>query len=239
MGLKRARAIVPEIMDQPGLDPGEHRRALAGLRRIQRATGTAGAIWRRLGPEIAERSPLRVMDVGCGGADLIFGLVRRARRAGVEIEVGGIDISATAIDTARAGARDLGVPESAFITQDALGPPLPGGYDVVMSSLFLHHLGSAAAAELLRRMAAAASGRVLVDDLERSPGGLALAWIGCRVLSRSPVVRVDGPRSVRAAFTARGLDRLARRAGLVDATVSRRFPFRLMLTATGTARPGA
>jgi hypothetical protein len=57
-----------------------------------------------------------------------------------------------------------------------------------------------------------------------------LACAGTRLLSRSPVVHVDGPRSVAAAFTpAEALD-LAQRAGLTGATVVRRWPCRFLLT---------
>ena len=42
-GLQR-RDRQPEVMDQPGLDPGEHARALAGLRLINGISGLAGSL---------------------------------------------------------------------------------------------------------------------------------------------------------------------------------------------------
>ena len=53
--------------------------------------------------------------------------------------------------------------------------------------------------------------------------------LGCRVLSRSPVVHVDGPRSARAAWTVTELRGLAERAGLAGASVERRLPCRMLL----------
>ncbi|MGL4465630.1 MAG: nucleotide-binding protein, partial [Planctomycetia bacterium] len=65
-------------------------------------------------------------------------------------------------------------------------------------------------------------------DLVRSPVGYVLAWVGARVLSRSPVVHVDGPRSVAGAFTPTELLALAEEAGLVGGKVLPRIPERFV-----------
>jgi hypothetical protein len=64
-----------------------------------------------------------------------------------------------------------------------------------------------------------------------------LAYVGTRLLSASPIVHVDGPLSVAAAFTCVEAQELARRAGLEGATVARRWPFRFLLT--WSRRPSA
>jgi 2-polyprenyl-3-methyl-5-hydroxy-6-metoxy-1,4-benzoquinol methylase len=116
-----------------------------------------------------------------------------------------------------------------FFEQDALGPPLPGGYDVVACSLFLHHLDEPDAVKLLARMAEATERLVLVNDLVRSRLGWMLAYFGTRLLTRSRIVHVDGPRSVEGAFTPAEALRLAKSAGLAGARVSRHWPERFML----------
>ncbi len=104
------------------------------------------------------------------------------------------------------------------------------GYDVVMCSLFLHHLGEEEAVGFLRWAAATAAHQVLVNDLERSGPGLALAHVAVRLLTTSDVVHVDGPRSVESAFTMAEARALAERAGLRGAVVRWRWPFRYLLT---------
>jgi hypothetical protein len=69
----------------------------------------------------------------------------------------------------------------------------------------------------------------LINDLERRPLGLWLARYGGRLLSSSPVVHVDGPRSVEGAFTLAEARGLAEQAGLHGATIVRRWPFRYLL----------
>ena len=65
--------------------------------------------------------------------------------------------------------------------------------------------------------------------LRRNRVGYLMAWFGCRLLTRSPIVRVDGPLSVAAAFTFDEARSLATRAGLAGAAVSGYFPERFLL----------
>ena len=63
-----------------------------------------------------------------------------------------------------------------------------------------------------------------------APGRHVLAYLGTRILSRSPVVHVDGLLSVAAAFTMSEALELARRARWEGATVRWRWPFRFLLS---------
>ena len=82
--------------------------------------------------------------------------------------------------------------------------------------------------DLLSGMAEAGR-RVLVQDLLRETMGYLLAWSGLRLLSRSEVAHVDGPRSVRAAFSFTEVQAMAVEAGLVGAVVRRGWPARFIL----------
>ncbi len=113
---------------------------------------------------------------------------------------------------------------------------MPAGYDVVASSLFLHHLSDDQARQLLRNMAQASEHLVLVNDLLRDWRGLALAYFGSRLLTRSDVVHIDAVRSVRAAFSLKELLRLAEQAGCAGARVEHRWPRRFLLAYERPAR---
>lgn len=229
MGLQR-RELVPEWMDDPALDPVEHRRALAGLRRINTVSGTAAALWREVRRRFnaSEGRTLRVLDVACGGGDVTIALRRRALRAGLPIEVHGCDISDEAVRRAGEAAEAEGV-DVVFHRVDVLREELPPGCDFAVSSLFLHHLTDADAELLLARLRERVR-HMAISDLDRSALGLLACRVGVRLLSRSPVVHVDGPRSVRAAFTAEEARALAGRAGLEGAKVLRGWPFRWVMT---------
>jgi len=226
-----ARNRQPEWMDEPELDVKAHRRALLGLRRINGVSRTSAHVWRPIA-QLAERSrerPLRVLDLACGGGDVLIGCARRLLSLGLSVELHGIDRSETAIHAAAQLARRAKLGAVRFTRLDVLREELPVDYDVVMSTLFLHHLAEHEALQLLQRMAAAARRAVLIDDLLRSRSAYGLAWIACRVLTRSPIVRLDGPLSVRAAFTLEELRGLFDRAGLAAAKFQRHWPARVLI----------
>jgi 2-polyprenyl-3-methyl-5-hydroxy-6-metoxy-1,4-benzoquinol methylase len=220
----------PEVMDGPGLNPVEHARALRGLGRINWFSRSAAILW----PAIARLAsadpgrPIRVLDLASGGGDVPMALARRAAARRLKIEVEGSDTSPEAVRFAMGQAEASGSPVR-FRVLDALRDPIPGGFDVLSCSLFLHHLEHPEAVRLLRTMADAAARLVLVNDLARTRAGYLLAWTGCRVLSRSPVVHHDGPVSVASAFTPDEALRLADEAGLGGATIARRWPQRFLL----------
>ena len=229
----RARHREPELMDAPDLNPARHVQALRALARVNRVSGVAARVWREslhLRRERRDRGrdqPLRLLDVACGGGDVMVDVARRARSAGVPLEIHGCDLSPVALEHARREAERWGVAAD-FLARDVLAEGLPGGYDLVCSSLFHHHLSHEDAVDLLRDMAAAGHW-VLVQDLLRGTMGYVLAWSGLRLLSRSEVARVDGPRSVRAAFTLPEVRAMAAEAGLVGAVIRRGWPERFIL----------
>lgn len=225
-----ARSLTPELMDDPGLDPDAHRRALDGLARLNAVSrplaGLPGMI--RTAVE-RHRRAVRVLDVACGDGGGLIRLARWADRAGVAVELCGCDRSQTALDAAHAAAEEADV-RADWVRCDALADPLPAGFDVITSSLFLHHLTDADAVTLLRKMRDAAGTSVVVNDLVRGRLNTALVWAGSRLLTRSPVVHFDAPASVRAAFTPAELAALTESAGLDGATVRPVFPCRMRLT---------
>jgi 2-polyprenyl-3-methyl-5-hydroxy-6-metoxy-1,4-benzoquinol methylase len=227
-----SRVLDAELMDQPGLDVRVHEQALQGLRRVNSWSRTADVIWQaiRLTARRHRLTSLRVLDLASGGGDVCRQLMRRAQRDELQVTVHGWDRSETAVAHARRQADAEGLRGWEFTQRDALTDRIEDSYDVVMSTLFLHHLAEEQAVSLLRRMATAARHSVLIDDLLRSRWGLVLAVCGCRLLTRSRVVHVDGPMSVRAAFCAHEVRALASRAGLSRFTLRRHWPQRFLLT---------
>jgi 2-polyprenyl-3-methyl-5-hydroxy-6-metoxy-1,4-benzoquinol methylase len=231
----RERRLQAEIMDRPGLDPGEHHQALDGIARINLVSSSSLILWppirdlcrarRRSGDD----RPVRVLDIATGGGDVPARLWRRAKRKGLAVEMAGCDVSPLAVEHARQTAARLKADVS-FFPLDVLTEPIPTGYDVVACSLFLHHLTEDQAVIVLQKMREAAGTLALVNDLARGRLGWWAALIGTRLLTRSAMVHFDGVVSVEGAFTPEEALAVARKAGWDGVVVERKFPFRFLLS---------
>lgn len=229
-GLRRRRRE-PEVMDDPGLDPPRHVAALRGLARLNLLSSSVGIVWspiKKLARQLNAQS-LRILDVATGAGDIPLGLWRKAQRANLRIDLQAVDISPQAIAFARERADRAGA-KITFHQLDVLNGELPQEFDVVISSLFFHHLEEAQIVSLLRSMANATRHLVLVNDLRRNAMGLMLAYAASRLFTRSDVVHTDAPLSVKAAMTMQELHELATAAGLEGSLVQPRWPCRMLLT---------
>lgn len=225
------RDVQPEMMDQPGLAPELHRTALAALGMINRLSRTEAVLWAPIW-RLAQtsRRPIQVLDVACGGGDVLRSLARRAQAWGLPIHFSGCDVSELALQYAREQAWNAGLESIEFFEHDVARDRLPPRFDVILSTLFFHHLQWDDARSLLGEMASRAQRLVLVDDLRRTHAGYFLAHCVGRILTRSPVVQSDGPLSVRAAFTESEFRDLAIACNLADARIERHWPQRMLLS---------
>ncbi|MGH8160560.1 MAG: methyltransferase domain-containing protein, partial [Gammaproteobacteria bacterium] len=222
------RRLQGELMDDPALDETEHVGALRGLARINAVSRTAAALWPTV-VRVAAAQPgrcLTLLDVACGGGDVALALAARARRSKLALDVNGCDVSPIALRYAAGRAAEKALPVR-FFRFDALADPIAAHYDIVVTTLFLHHLADEEIVALLTRLARHTD-HLLVSDLLRGPLGYGLAWAGTRLLSTSPIVHVDGLRSVRAALSLSEVRRLIVEAGLADARITHSWPRRFL-----------
>jgi 2-polyprenyl-3-methyl-5-hydroxy-6-metoxy-1,4-benzoquinol methylase len=224
------RILEPEDIDDPSLEKEKLFGALQGLTRINFLSASAGSVWKpmaRLARELRQ-DRLRILDVATGGGDIPLSLWRKGQAAGLQLEVLGVDISERALEFASRECAGCGS-NVRFEQRDILRDGLPEGFDVIVSSLFLHHLNDSQAGQLLKAAASATRHLVLINDLRRGRYGLTLAYFAGHILCSSPVVRVDAVRSVRAAFTIQEVRAMAEEACMKGATVQKRWPARYLL----------
>ena len=207
------RAIEGEIMDDLSEPAREFAAAYRELEIINRWLGGVQAIKRFL----PAGSNLLMLDVAAGACD-----VSEALLGTMSCRIVVLDLNTRGLKLAK---------QSWPVVGDALDLPFRDGtFDVVMASLFFHHLSDDNCVRVLAQMWRIARRRVLVNDLHRH----AMAYLSIRALtsmfSRSRMVRHDGPVSVRRAFRPGELLEIAKRAG-VPSRVYRSFPYRLVLVA--------
>ncbi len=226
----------PELMDDPSLDAGQHKKALRALARIHLVSRTASQIAAELvslSHKVleSESSRLRILDIACGGGELTTAVAKRVtRKVPHRVEFIGLDISERAIGWATRNQEFTSEHlEISYRTCDVLNEELPS-CTLAYHSLFLHHLDDDQAVTQLQTMAAASQVGFVFSDLLRTRLGLFLAHLGTRALSRSSIAQIDGPLSVRAARTVNEYRRLFEEAHLLEPTLQRLWPERVCVT---------
>jgi ubiquinone/menaquinone biosynthesis C-methylase UbiE len=236
------RSLEREYMDDHDPPPPIVEDVYRFLERINRWLGGHRATLQRFHQLSHSWSPgerIEVLEVAAGGGDFARALVRWGRARGFDIHVTALDISPSALRTAR--LRQASAPPEVgvrLVCGDVHHPPLrDGGVDYVICALFFHHLTDADVVSTLRTFDRLASRGIVVNDLIRR--WRLFAWTCLFTMPFNAVLRRDGPLSVRRAFLPRELERLARSAGLPWLTVKEHFGHRMTLAGerTGTHLP--
>jgi ubiquinone/menaquinone biosynthesis C-methylase UbiE len=216
-------------MDLVVADPAELRRALRDLAWINRHLGGRRLIRNEIPPLLRGLpAPVRVLDVGTGYADIPRAIVRWARRRGLAMEMECLDHNRQVLELAIQASSTY--PEIRFQEGEAGSLPFEdGSFDVVLSSLTLHHLEGDEPVEALREMYRVARRAVLVNDLRRGLWPYLVTRACLLAVSRNRLIRYDGPLSVRRSFLAGELERMAGLAGWKRIRISRHPFFRLAL----------
>jgi 2-polyprenyl-3-methyl-5-hydroxy-6-metoxy-1,4-benzoquinol methylase len=199
----KRRANSPELLDGP-IEPEIVRRNLHDMACVNRWLGGAGLSRLAIEPLAMSSKSFSLLDVGTGDADLPLRLERH-----------GWHITATDIrDEIVAVARDRAKGSRVDVRAGRLENEADRSFDVVHSSLVLHHLEPAEALTFLANAKRVARSAVVVNDLDRGWRWLAGAWLLARVFTRNEYTRHDAPLSVRRAYTADELAGMARQVGL-------------------------
>lgn len=201
---------------------------LAAVNSMTLARPPTIAFMRRVSRGMNAGAQLSVLDVGFGEGDMLRRIYRWGARRSLRMKLSGVDLNPWSATAARAATpASMGIH---YITSDVFDLPR-GETDVVISSLFTHHLTDAQVVEFLVWMEARARRGWFVNDLHRH----SLAYHGFRLLSGAAgwhrFVQHDGPISVARSFRRRDWEALLRQAGLAGrATVRWHMPFRLCIS---------
>jgi SAM-dependent methyltransferase len=217
------RATEPEMLDE-GVPESEALESLADLRRVNRWLGTHRRLRRATRPFLTSSPRPRLLDVGCGSADI----TERIRRSfpGPLLAVG-VDIKLLHLRAAPPSVRR--------VVADVHALPFPSGtFDVVLASHFLHHFDGGEAAAVLRRLYDLARRALIVDDIRRARVPYVFARSFFPFLLRSRVSVADGALSIRRAFTAPELAAAFAEAG-IPVRIGRVFPYGLLAVAPKAA----
>lgn len=213
------RVVVPELLDTDAGTPSEVEQSIVDLRMFNRAFGgvhTVSSLLRR----IAKKKHLQEIswvDVAGSEGFVAVSAQKALARSGTKLFPVVLD---------RAGTHMNGA--TAAVCGDALALPFrDDSFDVVGSSLFLHHLEPDEIVRFLAEGLRVARHAFLIHDLVRHPMHLALSYLGFP-LYRSRLTRHDAPASVHRAYTEDEVrEMLAQVAGPANIEIMRFYLYRM------------
>lgn len=183
-------------MEDGDCDPLLLRNTYAQFSTVNRVVAGWGRLIERfLAPRLEAGST--VLDVGCGGGDLVRRLASWGESRGTPLAVTGIDPDARALSFARSRA----VPRGVEYRRASLEELAANGerFHFVLSNHLLHHLSSDRVAPFLEASAAVVERTALHNDLRRHWLALAAFSLTGPLFPRS-FIREDGVRSIRRSF---------------------------------------
>jgi 2-polyprenyl-3-methyl-5-hydroxy-6-metoxy-1,4-benzoquinol methylase len=210
----RRRLLVPELMDAERVAPEDLQTCLADLERLSRWTlGYQPTLsWFARQMRVLPRDrPVTVVDVACGGGDMLRALARLAHRLRAPVRLVGIDLNPVMTEVARRLT-----PSGAGIeyrTGNAL-EALPVEADFIVSALFVHHLDDDEAVRFLRNIDKSARRGWLISDLHRHVVSYAFLRVVPRLIGMHRFVVHDGAVSVARGWSAAELHQAAARADI-------------------------
>ncbi|MDB2463076.1 methyltransferase domain-containing protein [Algibacter sp.] len=139
-----------------------------------------------------------ILDLGCGHGDILRLVADYGRKHNYSFKLVGIDANQDAIDYASELSIDY--PELSFKTEDVFSENLHDlDYDIVLTTLFLHHFKEQEIIRLLDKLSHKARLGIVVNDLQRSKIAYVLfKFLGLFISNK--MIREDGLTSILRAF---------------------------------------
>ena len=225
------RADLTELMDEP-CSRAELRACLRDLSRLNRWFLAYRPILNWLGTVAPSGSgrPIHIVDVGCGYGDSLRRIERWAHENGVAVELTGLDLNPDAV----AIAAEATPPSSAvrWVAADVFAWQPDKPIDLIVSSLFTHHLSEPDLIRFVQWMDLRAELGWFINDLSRAVIPYHLLRIFTKVAGLHRFVQHDGPVSIARSFVPDDWRRICAAAGLNQSEISIRpfFPARLCVS---------
>mgnify|MGYP006078272877 FL=1 len=205
------RSSEMEIMDDFTMEGVLFRDTLDKLEIINRFLGGNSVTIKGLKKLLKNQSKnktITIVDLGCGNGDVLRDVSKFGRKNNYSFKLIGIDANPAAIDYARELSKEYS--ELSFKTIDILSEDFKKqSYNVVLCTLFLHHLKNEELISFLKKTTENATIGVVVNDLHRHK----LAYYLFKLIGffiKNKMVRQDGLTSVLRAFKRKDLENIAK-----------------------------
>lgn len=209
------RALNTELMDLPTAGEIETRHALREIDTINKLLGGYNVIFDALDQLQWTDKTMTIVDLGCGGGDMLRAIADWALQHRRHVNLIGIDYNP--VMTAYGREESIVFPNIHYRTMNVLEERLlEERADVIINSLFCHHFDQEQLVTLVRRMHQLASQAVIINDIHRHWFAYYSIKVLTALFSRNALVRYDAALSV-----ARSLTRREWQAVLADAGIEK------------------
>jgi 2-polyprenyl-3-methyl-5-hydroxy-6-metoxy-1,4-benzoquinol methylase len=157
-------------------------------------------------------NPIRILDVGCGYGDGLRRIEQWAKKRGISVELIGIDLNPDAVAIAAEASKSKSKIQWVAADIFAFTPKQP--VDIVINSLFTHHLREADVIRFLQWMERHATLGWFINDLSRAAIPYYTFQAFAKLFRLHPFVQHDGPVSIRRSFVPEDWRRMCAAAGI-------------------------
>lgn len=196
-----SRSAKQEQLDNLSLTGEPLHKALQSLAWINRWLGNyRSTIKAVLAVNHAEKKHLKIIDLGCGGGDLILAIAKALRKKNRTFSIVGIDGNSNSLNYARekcAGFEEITF-EEANILSPAFKPPV---CDILISSHFIYHFSEEELACFINTKLSGINIAFICSELERSRIAFFLFKLTGFLLPLSKIARQDGLLAIKRSFT--------------------------------------
>jgi SAM-dependent methyltransferase len=210
---------LPELMDEP-CSREVMRACLSDLARVNRWFLAYRPLltWLDSLGLRANSSPVRILDVGCGYGDGLRRIEQWATERNIPVELTGCDLNPDTI--AIAAEASPATSRIKWIAADVFSNRNQRPLDIVVSSLFTHHLSEPQIVHFLTWMESNAQAGWFINDLSRASIPYRLFKAFAKAANLHPFVQHDGPVSIARAFIPEDWRRMCAAARLAEPDIS-------------------
>ena len=219
------RLDLPELMDGPCSEQ-DLRDCLRDLEEVNEFVLVHRPTLRWLAEVVhARQGSLHILDVGCGGGDMLRAIEKWAARRAVPVQLTGVDMNERSLRFAH--ERTSVSSCIRYVCGNAAAHPQVRNVDCIISSHLTHHLRDEEIVSFLQWMDQTARVGWFINDLHRER----VPYLAFRTLARCmgwhPFIQHDGPVSVLRSFAPQEWTRYLASAGIEGATIHKVLPGRL------------
>jgi 2-polyprenyl-3-methyl-5-hydroxy-6-metoxy-1,4-benzoquinol methylase len=167
----------------------------------------------------------KIVDVGCGGGDMLKLMAEYARSANKKINFVGVDANEFMINYAKKNTADF--PNITYSKENILSESFQKkGFDAFVMTLFCHHFEDDDLIDFLANCKLQTTYGLVINDIHRHWFAYhAIAWL-TKLFSKSYLVKNDAKLSVWRAFTRKDLEHILKKAGFKYYTIKWKWAFR-------------